>query len=453
MESILGVLAVFLLVMANAFFVAAEFSLVGARRTRIEQLALEGNTAAKAAQHAIGHLDSYIAATQLGITLASLGLGWIGEPAIGHLFDPLLRLLPANWASTVGHSISIAIAFALVTMLHIILGELTPKAIALQRPETVALFVIRPTALFLVIFRPVIRIMNGMGNWIVRLLGFEPASQHANVHSPEELEMLVHSSREAGLLSETEERLLRRVFDFSDVQMRQVMRPRIEVDAVAVDTPLPELLQLISARHHSRYPVYQGSMDTVVGILHAKDLLDAIAAQPQLLTTDSAPFDLVSILRKPLFIPQTTGVDGVLEQMQRSKTHIAIVIDEYGGMDGIATMEDILEELVGEVQDEFDTEANPIETEGDVTLVDGLVSLDDVSERFGEPGGKVSSTTIGGYVAERLDRIPVLGDTVPFGDYDLRVEEMDGMRASKVSFIKRPVTQSPEGETGEPPQQ
>jgi CBS domain containing-hemolysin-like protein len=452
MDSILGVLAVFLLVMANAFFVAAEFSLVGVRRTRIEQLAQEGNAAAKSAQHAISQLDSYIAATQLGITLASLGLGWIGEPAIGHLFDPLLRLLPAEWASTVGHSLSIAIAFALVTMLHIILGELTPKAIALQRPETVALFVVRPTTLFLVIFRPVIRAMNSTGNWIVRLLGFEPASEHSNVHSPEELEMLVHSSREAGLLSETEERLLRRVFDFSDVQMRQVMRPRTEVDAVAVDTPLPELLQLISARHHSRYPVYQGTMDTVVGILHAKDLLDAIAAQPQLLTTDPASFDLLSILRKPLFIPQTTGVDGVLEQMQRSKTHIAIVIDEYGGMDGIATMEDILEELVGEVQDEFDTEANPIETEGDMTLVDGLVSLDDVSERFGEPGGsKAISTTIGGYVAERLDRIPVLGDTVPFGDYDLRVEEMDGMRASKVSFIKRPVEQSPEGESEESP--
>jgi putative hemolysin len=437
METVLGLVAVLLLVLANAFFVAAEFSLVSARRTRIEQLAQEGNAAAVSARKAIEHLDSYIAATQLGITLASLALGWIGEPAVAHIFDPLLHLLPEQWASTVGHSLAVALAFAIVTALHIIIGELAPKSIALQRPEKIALLVARPTGWFLAVFRPVIYVMNGVGNAIIRLLGFEPAGAHSNVHSPEELEMLVHSSREAGLLEESEERLLRRVFDFGDVQIREVMHPRTEVDAVAVDLPLPELLQVIATRHHSRYPVYQDTVDTVVGVLHAKDLLDAIAREPRLLTDGSVPFDLKSILRTPLFVPQTTGVDSVLEQMQRTKMHFAVVIDEYGGMAGVATMEDILEELVGEVQDEFDAESAQIETRGNVTLVDGLVSLSEIVDRFGEPDGKVLSTTLGGYVAERLDRIPVVGDTVRFGDYDLRVEAMDGMRASKIRFIKR----------------
>jgi putative hemolysin len=437
MESILGILAVLFLVACNGFFVAGEFALVSARRTRIEQLVSEGNAAARATQKAIEHLDSYIAATQLGITLASLGLGWIGEPAIGHLFDPLLHLLPTDWADTVGHSLAAAIAFALVTLLHIVLGELTPKSIALQRPEGVALFVARPITLFLRLFRPVISLMNGIGNWFVRLLGFEPASGHSQVHSPEELEMLVHTTREAGLLEESEEQLLRRAFDFGDLQIREVMRPRTEVDAVAVDMPLPDLLKLIGTLHHSRYPVYQGSLDTVIGVLHAKDLLDAIGKQPDLLT-NSAEFKLNSILRTPLFVPHTTGVDVVLEEMKRTKMQFAVVIDEYGGMDGVATMEDILEELVGEVQDEFDIEANPIETRGNVTVVDGLVTLSDVIERFGEPEGEFISTTLGGYVAERLDRIPVVGDIVPFGDYDVRVEAMDGMRASRVRFLKRP---------------
>jgi len=441
MDTILGLLAVIALVAANGFFVAAEFSLVSARRTRIEQLAQEGNKAAIATRKAIEHLDSYIAATQLGITLASLALGWIGEPAIAHLFEPLLHLLPVSIAETAGHSIAIAISFALVTMMHIIFGELAPKSIALQRPEAIALFVARPTSLFLAIFRPIIAIMNNIGNWVVRLLGFEPASSHSSVHSPEELEMLVHSSKEAGLIEENEEQLLRRVFDFGDVQVREVMRPRTEVDAIAVDTPLRDLLQTIAASHHSRYPIYQGTVDTVIGVLHTKDLLDTIARQPNLLTDESAQFDMTPILRKPLFIPQTSDVDMVLEQMQRTKTHIAVVIDEYGGMAGVATMEDIIEELVGEVQDEFDTEANPIETRGGVTVVDGLMSLSDVKERFGEPDGEVLSTTLGGYVAERLDRIPTVGDTVPYRAYDVRVIEMDGMRVSKVRFIKRPVVQ------------
>jgi CBS domain containing-hemolysin-like protein len=437
METLLGLLAVFALVFMNGFFVAAEFSFVGARRTRIAQLANEGNTGARATLGALEHLDRYIAATQLGITLASLGLGWIGEPAIAHLFEPLFeRFLPEDVAVTVGHTVAVVIAFALVTMLHIVLGELAPKSIALQRPEDVAIIVARPTIVFYNIFNPVIRLMNGIGNAVVGLLGFEPAGEHSAVHSPEELEMLVHSSREAGLLQESEEVLLRRVFDFSDISVVEIMQPRVEVDAVDIEMPLPELLRHIAAQHHSRYPVYRERIDSVIGVINVKDVFDLLVRQPEIRDGDGANFDMQTLLRTPIYVPETISVDKLLEEMRRKKSHLAIVIDEYGGMAGLATMEDILEELVGEVDDEFDVESSGVVEQTDPNVVDGLTSLTDVIERFGHPGGEIDSTTIGGYVAERLERIPVLGDSLPFGNYDLYVEEMDGMRVAKVRFAR-----------------
>ncbi len=435
MNTALGLLAVFALVFMNGFFVAAEFAFVGSRRTRIAQLAQEGNTGAKAAQAAMNHLDQYIAATQLGITLASLGLGWIGEPAVAGLFEPLLeRFLPEGAAMTVGHTISVVIAFSLVTMLHIVVGELAPKSIALQRPEDVAIIVARPTVVFHNIFKLVIDLMNSIGNMVVRLLGFEPSSEAHSVHSPEELEMLVHSSREAGLLQESEEVLLRRVFDFSDIPVVEIMQPRVEVDAVDVTITLPELLQHMATQHHSRYPVYEEHIDDVIGVLNVKDVFDLLVRKPALLSDPNASFDLRKLLRTPIYVPETLAVDKLLEEMRAKKTHLAIVIDEYGGMAGLATMEDILEELVGEVSDEFDIEPSDILDEADQYMVDGLTSMTDVVERFGDPGGEVDSASIGGYVAERLERIPEVGDTLPFATYRLSVEEMDGMRVARVRF-------------------
>jgi len=434
MSTLVGIFAVFLLVFINGFFVAAEFALVGARRTRIAQLAEEGHGSAKTAQNAFEHLDNYIAATQLGITLASLGLGWIGEPAIAHLFEPLFeRFLPAEVIETAGATISIAIAFSLVTMLHIVLGELVPKSIALQRPEGTALIVVNPTTLFLRLFRPVIWVMNGVGNRLVRLLGFEPAGGHAQVHSAEELEMLVQSSREAGVLQASEELLLRRVFDFGEVRVQEVMHPRMDMHAIPADISLRELLVFMRTHHHSRYPVYEEALDRVVGVLHIKDLFDLLSDQPDLLRAEH--IDLQPLLRKPLFVPGTLTVDKLLERMQKTKTHIAIVIEEYGGVAGMTTMEDILEELVGEVHDEFDDEDNPIVIKGNVTVVDGLLSVHEAIERFGDPGFEPVSTTIGGYVTERLNRFPVEGDKVQFANYDVRVLEMEGKRVAKLEFV------------------
>lgn len=448
MDSLLGILAVFLLVFMNGFFVAAEFSLVGARRTRIAQLASEGNAAAKAAQKAIGHLDAYIAATQLGITLASLALGWIGEPAIGHIFEALLgAVLPHDTLETVGKTASVATAFALVTLMHIVMGELVPKSIALQRPESTSLVIARPVTWFLILFRPIISLMNGIGNAIVRLMGFEPAGGHSSVHSAEELEMLVQSSREAGLLEESEEALLRRVFDFGDITVDEIMQPRVNVDAIPIDAPLSEMLEIVSTTNRSRYPIYKETIDEVIGVLLAKDLLEILIRQPDVLAKRDQPLELKPLVRDPLFVPETLSVDKLLEQMQTTKIHLAVVLDEYGGMAGVATMEDILEQLVGEVHDEFDEEEEqPILSEGDETVVDGLVSMTEAIERFGDPGGEPDSTTLGGYVSEVLERIPTLNDTIPFGEYDLTVEEMEGMRVAKVRFTRRAVASVPKAD-------
>jgi CBS domain containing-hemolysin-like protein len=298
------------------------------------------------------------------------------------------------------------------------------------------LVVSRPTTWFLRLFRPAIELLNAVGNGVVRLLGFQPTPGHERVHSAEELLMLVHSSQEAGVLPPSEERMVRRVFDFGDIRINEVMQPRTEVEAFAMAMPLTELLEKVSGGHYSRYPVYQDSIDNVVGILHTKDLLAQIVRHPGLLAGD-ATLDLTPLLRTPLFFPEMATVDRVLEQMQRTKTHVTIVVDEYGGTAGFATMEDILEELVGEVQDEFDVEGLPISADAKGVVVDGLMSLDDVIDRFGHPGGEPESASIGGYVAERLDRIPVVGDKVSFGDFDLYVEEMDEMRVARVRFVKR----------------
>ncbi|NDJ76209.1 MAG: HlyC/CorC family transporter [Chloroflexi bacterium] len=447
METLFGLAAVLALVLMNGFFVAAEFAFVGARKTRITQLASEGNAGARAAEHAIEHMDGYIAATQLGITLASLALGWIGEPAIGHIFEALFEsALPEEAAHAVGASIAVTLAFSLVTTLHIVLGELAPKSIALQRPEATAIIVARPTTWFMRLFRPVIWLMNGIGNGVVRLIGFEPASGHEQVHSAAELEMLVHHSHEAGLVDENEERLIMRVFDFGDLSVREVMQPRVEVQALPVDVALPDLVRHVVEHHHSRYPVFEESIDHVVGVLHTKDLLDLVLKQPELLTQPASAFSFRDVLREPLFVPATVAADRVLDEMRRTRTHLAIVLDEFGGMAGLVTMEDVLEELVGEMQDEFDDDTEVTDLGADEAAFDGRVTLTEIVERFGQLEKEPQSTTVGGYVAEYLGRIPRAGDRALYGRYTVVVDEMDGLRVARVRFLPRDGATLPPGD-------
>lgn len=444
METLIGILAIFALVFANGFFVAAEFGMVGARKTRITQLAEQGNTNAKSAQKAITRLDSSIAATQLGITLASLALGWIGEPAVAHLFEPILEsLLPHEVMQAVGFTIATILSFSLVTMLHIVLGELAPKAIALQRPESAAMFTARPLNIFLMVFRPVIRLMNWMGNSVVRLIGFGAVSGHSQVHSADELVMLAHSSAEAGILEEKEEEMLRRVFVFDEIQVQEVMQPRVEIDALHTTMSLRSMVEYAAAHHRSRYPVFEHNIDQIIGVIHTKDLfqfvLNGNPLQPE------ARFDVAHhLLRQPLLIPATLGIDHALEKMQRAKTHLAVILDEYGGVAGLITLEDIIEQIIGDVQDEFDREDVLMSATGPEWEIDGIMPLSQLEERFGEPDGPVSSLTIGGYITERLDRIAETGDTVSYGSYQVTVTHMQGKRVTRVHFrLNTPTTDPP----------
>lgn len=437
-NSIFGVVAVFALVAANGFFVAGEFALVKIRTTRISQLVAEGNVTAKVVQKEIQHLDTFIAATQLGITLASLALGWIGEPSLAHLVEPIFLWVGGAATEAISHTVAVAISFMLITIIHIVLGELVPKSIALQRSEGTAFFVARPLYLFAHVFQPFIALMNGLGGFFVRLLGLEATSEHAAVHSVEELEMLVAQSREAGLLQQQEEILLRHVFDFSDKTAQQVMIPRSEIVAVPITISREALIQTFSRENYTRIPVYEDTLDNIIGLVHIKDIFQAHSNQP------NQKFNLRAMLRPVLYVTETSSLDVILAQMRTKRIHMAVVIDEYGSAAGIITLEDIIEELVGEVQDEFDTSdrgvRHEIETLPDGSIsVDGLIAITSFSEQFGgkeEELENVHANTLAGYIFEKLDRLPMIGDTVPFGDYNLRVEEMDGRRIARVKVTR-----------------
>ena len=434
MNTVLGLLAVAGLVLLNAFFVAAEFAFVGARRTRIDQLAAAGHLGAASARHAIQHLDSYIAATQLGITLASLGLGWIGEDAVGHVIEDIFALiLPPESAASLSHTLALPVAFAIVTTLHIIFGELAPKSIALQQPEGTSVLVAPLTRVFHTLFFPIIWVMNHIGNSMLRLIGFAPASEDERVHSPQELAMLIRASREAGILQHKEEQLLMRAFNFRDIPLENIMQPRVDVVAFPMQISREELLRRLPQYGHSRYVIYSETIDNVLGILHMKDLFDILAHE----RNGDGDFELAAILRQPLYLPTSAPISSVLPQMQREKKHFAVVLDEFGGTAGVATLEDILEELVGEVQDEFDSEMPSFRRQGDEIWVDGGVSMSEIAQRFGPPPTEIESLTIGGYIAEELQRIPRAEDHIPYGDYEVSVVTMDGLRVARVRFKQR----------------
>jgi len=352
----LKLLAVIFLVLANGFFVAAEFSLVSVRRTRIAELLAQGEPGATWVQKAIENPDRVIAATQLGITLASLGLGWMGEPALSHLLNPVVELFPAAMQSGVSHSISAGIAFAIITFLHVVVGELAPKSIALQNPERTSMIVARPTVLSEWIFKPAIWLLNGSGTLLLRLVGVKPASGHELVHSVQELKMLVDQSAEGGVMMAEESEMLHAIFDLGDLVVRQVMIPRTEMIAVEADTPLEEIIELVTQSTYTKFPVYDDSLDQILGIVHVKDLLRALQSP------DCKDCTARSLMREPVFVPETISVRALLGQFRTNRQHIAIVLDEYGGTAGLVTLEDLLEEIVGEVSDPFDRGTPEIQT-------------------------------------------------------------------------------------------
>lgn len=415
--------AVLALVFANGFFVAAEFSIVSVRKTRIDQLVAEGNWGARAVRRAVTDPDSFIAATQLGITMASLGLGWIGEPALASLVQPTLGFLPVHIAEATAHSLSVAFAFLVITALHIVLGELAPKTIALERAEATALVVVRPTELFMKAFWPFIRVLNSMGRGVVNLLGMRGSGGHAMVHSEEELKMLVTASQEAGVLEEREEQMLHRVFDFADLTAGQVMVPRTELVAVPGEASGAALLEHISRAGYSALPVFKDDLDNVVGIVHAIDVVKALAA-------GRLGASAAELAHEALTVPETMTADDLLVAMRRSSVREALVIDEYGGTAGLVTFEWLMERIVGDVRGPG---AGQITSNPDGSAeIDGLTLVTDVNEQFDLHIDEDTYTTIGGFVMGQIGRRARVADTIELERHTLRVVSLDGLRVSRV---------------------
>jgi CBS domain containing-hemolysin-like protein len=427
----LGILAIIVFVLSNAFFVAAEFSLVSVRRTRIAELVERGQVGADVVQKALENPDRVIAATQLGITISSLALGWAGEPALAHLILPIVSLFPRAIQSGVSHSLSAAIAFLLITFMHVVVGELAPKSIALQDPERTALVVAGPTLFIERLFKPAIWALNGTGNALLRLIGVQPASGHQLVHSVEELKLIVSASAEGGVVQAEEREMLNAVFDFGDLVVRQVTVPRTEVVAVEADTPLEEIVNLVTQTTYTKFPVYEDSLDQVIGIVHVRDLLNALKSP------DRPPLVARDIARDPLFVPETLLVSALLRLFRDNRQHMAIVLDEFGGTAGVVTLEDLLEEIVGEVSNLFDITVPGFETQPDGSiLLDGLIQVEEVNDHLGLSLNEPYYDTIGGYLMGKLGRIPQLNDQVEADGVRLKVVEMDGLRVARVLLTR-----------------
>ncbi len=422
--------AVLVLVLLNGFFVAAEFALVAARRSKIDQMAAEGDGKAKVVQGAQEHLDRYISGTQLGITLASLALGWIGEPALASLIDRGLGALglvdhAAPGVSAAAHSgAAIAVAFAIITFLHIVLGELAPKSLALAAPEGVSRHIATPLILFSRLMKPFIAVLNGAGNAVLKPFGIRPVGEGEHVHSPEELRLLVMQARAHGTLDESDSAMLAGVFDFHEKKAYDVMRPRTEVVALDVDATEDEVWAVLRSERYSRYPVYRDTLDDVIGVFLAKDLW--------LRADDAPPFRLEDYLREPAYVPSTRAAERVLDDLRRTRAHLAVVLDEYGGTAGIVTMEDLIEEVIGDINDEYDQrEREAVEMDGVLELA-GSMSLVDVRSDYHLPIPDGDWTTLGGYTFSAIGRLPRVGDRAPFPGGELEVVAMDGRRVAAV---------------------
>ena len=441
-SDLLRLLGVLVLVLVNGFFVAAEYALISVRPTRVEELLQQGRSGARSVKKALDSLDRYIAATQLGVTVASLSLGWLGEPALSGLLEPLLGLLPAAWVSAASHTISALLAFVVITFLEVVAGELIPKAIALQRAESIALVVAQPTLLIGLIFAPFISIVNGTGNLVLRLIVVRPASGQDTIHSEEELRLLVHASGESGALGAGQRDMLDAVFDFGDLTAREVMVPRTEMIAIAADASLDEFIQRAVKHPFSKFPVYEGDFDHILGIAHVKDLVRVQHDERRTTTVRG-------LIREVLFVPDTIRLDALLQQFRARRQHVAIVLDEYSGTAGLVTLDDLMEEIVGNVADAFDKSGPDIQRlPTGAFLVDGLTQIEDVNDRLGLHLHEDYYDTIAGFVLGRLGRMPHVGDTVEADGVRLTVEALDGLRIARLS-VYPPQAQAADGKKGE----
>jgi CBS domain containing-hemolysin-like protein len=444
MITALKLFATVLIVAINGFFVAAEFALVGVRRSRIETLAEGGDRRAKRLIRILDNLNAYLSASQLGITLASLALAILGEPTIAALLEPLLhRFHVPEYAL---HIIAFIIAYAILTSLHIVLGEQAPKLVGLERAEKVAMWSALPMEIFYKLFSWPIRALDWASAAVVRPFGMNATSAHASIYTEEEIRQLINASHKGGHLEIEEQQLINRVFDFSEAEVREAMIPRTAVAALPVTATLAEVEESFCETGYSRLPVYRDQLDNIVGVLFMKDIM------PCLKTSGRKDFDMETMVHPPMFVPATARLGNVLAQMQAARTHLAFAIDEHGGIEGILTLEDLLEEIVGEIDDEYDEEvrAQIIEENG-AYLLDGMLAVRDANRKFKlklpEDAGY---TTLAGFLLARAGRILKPGETVEHDGASFTVERVDRHRIRRVRFTPAPPPPSEEVETAQP---
>lgn len=434
---LLNIFAVIVLVAANAFFVAAEFALVSVRDTRLEQLIQARRLGARTVKSLHENLDEVLNAVQFGITVASLALGWVGEPALARMVEPVLAHVP--YASVYAHAIAITLAFSIITYLHVILGEVVPKTLALQRAERVALAVAGPMDVFMRISRPFLWVMNNSSRIILRLFGSRQIRE-GGVHSPDELKLIVTASRRVGALPPLQEDMIHRALELGNVTVREIMVPRPGIFSLPADMPLEQAMAKVVEEQHSRVPVYdpQRGPEHIVGVLYSKDvsrLMHVKLTKGHLQAAMSSSLKVRHIMRDVLFVPETKPVSDLLTEFKERKRHLAVVVDEYGSTAGMVTVEDALEQLVGEMEDEFDVAEQPALSGGGGTtfILDGAENIRDLETQHHlllprDQGFE----TVGGFVLTQLQRIPQSGDAFLFGGRRFTVLQMDGLRIAKV---------------------
>ncbi len=422
------------LILANAFFVAAEFALVKVRGAHIEDLARRGSPLARLARRVINNLDRSLSAVQLGVTFTSLGLGWIGEPAVAQVLEPVLNFV-GIWSPAVVHGFSFAVAFALLTALHIVVGELLPKFFTIRKPQEVALWTALPFWLFSVCFSPALWLLNVCANGLLRLLGEQRVSIQELAHSEEELRVILSESQRHGALSAGKVNLLENVLDMAGRTVMEIMVPRPDIDYLSLGKTWTDNLETIYCTGHTRYPLCETDIDNVIGMVHIKDIfLQRIEIK--------SSADLLKIKREILFVPESRPVEALQQDFQQRRLHMAVVVDEYGSTAGLVTLEDVLEELVGEIQDEFDAEPPKMEQTAEGAVIDGQMLLSDVTEALGLAQVEVRDThTIGGYINAQLGRIGRTGDSVELDGHSVRVLETSGRRIMRVLIA--PLTSEP----------
>lgn len=412
-------------VFLNGFFVAAEFAMVKVRASQVELKARDGNLFAVMARHLLHHLDAYLSACQLGITLASLGLGWIGESVVAAIIADVVHLLDIHLSTETLHTISVSVAFTLITILHIVLGEMAPKSLAIRRAEAVTMAVAAPMRAFYIVFRPIISMLNWMSNGLLRMVGIEPAPEH-ETHSPEELRYLIQESSRQGGLEVSERELIENVFEFTETTAGQVMVPRSRIVGLDVGMTVDDLLDRVMEEGYSRLPVFKGSIDDIVGIVYAKDLLTLMHHKDLIIIQD--------ILHPAYVVTEDVKLKKLLSDMQQRRVHMAIVLDEFGGTAGLITMEDVMEELVGNIQDEYDDEAPAVATQTpDEFDLMASVHIDEANEMLPLPLPEGDDyETVGGLINARAGRIPAVGDTVTIEPYVCTVIASSPRRVEKV---------------------